>query len=111
MRGNNIPTAAAMLEDVYNIQYAQACNKVVEVVKSVALKSGTNVCIKLKFFADNTPLIDVDELIDELNIKGYTVTKNNNEIVIDWSKAQPLGTFNPYSQIHPQTTVGKAEIC
>ena len=116
MKKSIIPTASYLVESVYEAQYNLLCNKLLETMKGVALKGGTNVCFKIKFINDSSPLVNVDELVNEFSIKGYAVTRSANEICIDWSKAEPRFTSNPYNislQTHvtTETTVGTPEVC
>lgn len=108
MINNVIPTASSMLEEVYVEQFKLACSYVKEQIK-MGMTNGTNsISFSLDELYDELPIVRIQDIIEDLNIKGYKASlEDNNRLNIDWSEVKPL---NPPVKVKAEATVGHPRI-
>ena len=107
-------TACNMLDSIYNKQYIRVTNYITEAIEFAANKGLTECIVHPSKWGDICPLVLSNDLVNELILKGYSAEVKGDDIVINWRGAERNCLFRPhtsYSQVHPQTTVGDAELC
>lgn len=89
-------TACSMLDSVYNKQYDRVTGYITEEIKLRAGKGLTECTIQPSIWSDDCPLVSSEEVVSELNLKGYTAEVKGDNIVISWDGVERNCLFHSY---------------